>query len=258
MAEMTLGEVAQAIADRVHPGSLLVVSSGAGISRASGIPTFRGDEGLWERHRAEDVATDEVLRRDPAFFWRFHDHLREVIAEAVPNPAHFALADLEEATAGTLEHVIITQNIDRLHQRAGSSRVLELHGDALTYTCMSCGVYSEDLAIPAPEYPPLCEACGGILRPNVVLFGEALPAQALDDAREAAEHCDVMLVVGTSVVVEPAASLPFVAVASGALVVEVNPATTALTGLAHYSVQSPAGTALPVLCEEVKARLRGE
>jgi NAD-dependent deacetylase len=258
MPETTLGEVAQAIADKVGPGSLLAVSTGAGISRASGIPTFRGEEGLWQKHRAEDVATDDVLRRDPAFFWRFHDHLREVIAEAVPNPAHFALADLEEATEGRLGHVIITQNIDRLHQRAGSGRVLELHGDALTYTCMSCEAFSEDLAIPAPEYPPHCEACGGILRPNVVLFGEALPARALDDAREAAKGCDVMLVVGTSVVVEPAASLPFLAVAAGALVVEVNPAPTALTGLAHYSIQSPAGTALPALCEEVKARLRGE
>lgn len=256
MPGTTLSEVAQAIADRIRDGDLLVAFTGAGISRSSGIPTFRGDEGLWETYRAEDVATDDVLQQDPAFFWRFHDHLRAVIADAIPNPAHFALADLEEATGNVLEHVVITQNIDRLHQRAGSDRVLELHGDALTYTCMRCGAYSEDLPVPAPEYPPHCESCGGVIRPNVVLFGESLPGDVLNDAREAAQNCDVMLVIGTSVVVEPAASLPFLAIAGGALVVEINPAATALTGLAHYSIQSPAANALPVLCAEIKEKLR--
>jgi NAD-dependent deacetylase len=133
--------------------------------------------------------------------------------------------------------------------------VVELHGDALTYTCMACSAFSDDLPIPAPSYPPTCSLCGAILRPNVVLFGEGLPSKALNDARGCAEDADVVLVVGTSVVVEPAASLPFLALASGALVVEVNTNPTALTGIAQYTIQSPASSALPPLLERIKLDL---
>ena len=256
MPETTLPEVAEAIADRIVPGGTVVADTGAGISEASGIPTFRGPEGLWETYRIEDVATIEAFERDPGACWRFHDRLREVIANAVPNPAHFVLADMEEVLGEQVEYAVITQNIDRLHQRAGSERVVELHGDALTCACRGCGAESDDLPIPAPTYPPLCEQCGGVLRPNVVLFGEMLPIAALEEAQELSSRADVMLVIGTSAIVEPAASLPFLALAGGALVIEVNPAPTALTGLAQYSIQSSAATALPPLWERVKETLR--
>ncbi len=256
MPEATLREVAEAIADRIWPGATILADTGAGISRASGIPKFRGEEGLWNKYRAEDVATIGVLERDPGLFWRFHDHLREIMQDAVPNPAHFALADMEEVLGGDVAFAVVTQNIDGLHQRAGSEHVIELHGNALSYTCNRCGARSDDIAIPAPSYPPQCERCGGVIRPDVVLFGEALPPLALQEAQELSAQADVMLVVGTSAVVEPAASLPFVALAAGALVVEVNPAPTTLTGLAQYSIQASAATAVPALWERLKGKLQ--
>lgn len=256
MSSITLQEVADAIADRLLPGATVIAGTGAGISRASGIPTFRGPEGLWNDYRVEDVATIEAFERDPGLFWRFHDHLREIIAEALPNAAHFALADMEEVLGEAVEWSVITQNIDGLHRRAGSEQVIDLHGDALSYTCCACGADTCDVPIPAPAHPPLCEACGGVVRPQVVLFGEALPQQALSEARDLAVRADVMLVVGTSVQVEPAASLPFITLGEGGLVVEVNPEPTALTGLAQYSVQAGAADALPVLWERVCEALR--
>lgn len=256
MSSITLQEVAYAIADRIFPGVTIIAGTGAGISCASGIPTFRGPEGIWNDYRVEDVATAEAFERDPGLFWRFHDHLREIIAGALPNAAHFALADMEEVLGEAVEWAIITQNIDGLHQRAGSEQVIELHGDALSYSCCRCEAPGAEVPIPAPEYPPLCDACGGVLRPDVVLFGEALPEQALADARDLAVRADVMLVVGTSGQVEPAASLPFITLGEGGLVVEVNPEPTVLTGLAQYSVQARAADALPLLWERVREALR--
>lgn len=255
LPDATLSEVASAILERIVPGCTIVISTGAGISRPSGIPTFRGAEGLWQTYRAEDVATIGVLERDPAHFWRFHDHLRTVIADAVPNPAHLVLAEMEAALASTSEFAVVTQNIDGLHQRAGSTRVIELHGNALQYHCMSCDAVPADVPIPAPEYPPHCRDCGGVLRPDVVLFGEALPEDAIGEAHDLALRADVMLVVGTSVVVQPAASLPFLALSAGALVVEVNPRPTSLTGMAGFSVQAPANTALPLLWQHLSEHI---
>lgn len=255
MSDATLTEVASAILERIVPTSTVVVSTGAGISRPSGIPTFRGAEGIWESFRAEDVATIDVLERDPAHFWRFHDYLRQIIVNAVPNPAHLVLAEMEAALNGISEFAVLTQNIDGLHQRAGSARVIELHGNALQYHCMDCDAVPDGMPVPAPEYPPRCEQCGGVLRPDVVLFGEPLPENALSEAHELALRADVMLVVGTSVVVQPAASLPFLALSAGALVVEVNPRSTSLTGMAQYSIQAPANTALPLLWQQLSGRI---
>jgi len=255
MAEATLREVADALAERLGEGALLVAATGAGISRASGIPTFRGNEGIWSTYRAEDMCTIDMLEQDPALFWKFHDNLRAIIANAVPNPAHFALADIEEIAQGRLITAVITQNIDRLHQRAGSNNVIELHGDALSYTCMDCKMHTEELPVPAPTYPPECKQCGGILRPDVVLFGEGLPIKALDDANYYASNADVMLVVGTSMVVEPAASLPYLALGNDALVVEINTSVTPISRMVQYSIQAPAASALPHLLKELKCNL---
>jgi NAD-dependent deacetylase len=256
MPETTLHEVAEAVVDRIRPGAVVVASTGAGLSKASGISTFRGPEGLWQTVQSEDIATLEMLERHPELFWRFHDRLRAMIVDAVPNPAHFVLADMEEALEDAAEFAVITQNIDRLHQRAGSRRVIELHGDALAYECMGCGDEIEAIPVPAPECPPRCPKCRGVVRPRVVLFGEALPEDSLDEAQGLCGCADVLFVVGTSALVQPAAALPLTALSAGALVIEVNPSTTPLTGLAQYSIQAPAGPALPALWERIQLALR--
>jgi len=253
MPGATLQEVAEAIEAALGADALITALTGAGISKASGIPTFRGADGLWESYRPEDVATKGVLERDPAAFWRFHDRLRAVIVEAVPNPAHFVLAEMEDCLTD-VEFAVITQNVDSLHQRAGSENVIELHGNALSYTCMRCGDRPSHVDMPAEEYPPRCGRCDGVIRPDMVLFGEQLPADAIEKAMGLARESDVMLVVGTSMMVEPAATLPVLALNASALVVEINTTPTILTSLADYSIQMPASTALPALWEELRPR----
>lgn len=235
-----------AVAERLAGAGSLVVSTGAGMSRESGIPTFRGVEGIWRQQRAEDVATPQAFHRDPTLFWEFNDHLRRLCAGAAPNAGHLALARLQDDLAAPAELRLITQNIDRLHEQAGSTGVIHLHGDALRVICPRCGFADDDYPVPAPELPPRC-GCGSLLRPDIVLFGEMLPEKALADAFELAESCSVMWVVGTSVNVQPAASLPFVALEHGALVVEINPEPTPLTPEAHYSVRTTAAVGLPGL-----------
>lgn len=254
MANVTLEEVATTIAERIGYGATVVGFTGAGVSKASGIPTFRGAEGIWERRNVEDVASADALRRNPEQFWRFHDTLRPVLATAIPNSAHFVFAEMEERVSEDVEVAVVTQNIDRLHQRAGSRRVIELHGDALAYTCMKCGD-KPDVPIPAPMYPPRCELCDGVIRPDVVLFREVLPPEALSEAQDLCSRADVLLVVGTSGLVEPAASLPYLALHAGALVVEINPTPTPLTGYVHYSIQATATAALPPLWERIEEKL---
>jgi len=245
-----LQRAARAIADRLYAGALIVASTGAGMSRESGIPTFRGAEGVWRQYRAEEVATPEALARDPAWAWEFHDHLRALVAAARPNAGHLALARLERELTPACAVRVITQNVDRLHEAAGSSGVVRLHGDILRVVCPRCGWEEGDYPVPAPAAPPHCD-CGAVLRPDVVLFGERLPEDQLEEAFALAETCDVMLVVGTSVVVEPAASLPVMAREQGALVVEVNPEPTILSRAVQHSLRGTAGGVLPALVEEV-------
>lgn len=238
--------VAAAVAERLADGGVLVVSTGAGMSRESGIPTFRGAEGVWRQHRAEDVATPQAFHRHPALFWEFNDHLRQLCAGAAPNAGHLALARLKAELAAPAVFRLITQNIDRLHEQAGSTGVIHLHGDALRVICPRCGFADDDFPVPTPELPPHC-TCGSVLRPDIVLFGEMLPEHALTEAFDLAEACDVMWVVGTSMNVQPAASLPFVALDHGALVVEINPEPTPLTDDASYSLRTTAAVGLPPL-----------
>jgi len=229
--------------ERLEQARSVTVLTGAGVSAESGVPTFRGSDGLWRRYRAEDLATPEAFLRDPALVWEWYDWRRQLIAKCRPNPAHSAIAALE----GRFQDFwLITQNVDGLHRMAGSRRIVELHGNLWRVRCLEEEKTTEQHDVPLREIPPRC-ACGGLLRPDVVWFGEALSPDAIREAFEAAESCDVMLVVGTSALVQPAASLPLVSKEHGAYVVEVNLEPTPLTALADESHHGKAGEILPRL-----------
>lgn len=229
----------------------LVVLTGAGVSAESGVPTFRGTGGLWRQFRTEDLATPQAFARDPTLVWEWYDWRRGLIAACQPNAAHRVLAEMESAFPRFL---LVTQNVDRLHQRAGSRRVVELHGSIWRVRCVREGTVGEDFRVPLPEIPPRCE-CGALLRPDVVWFGEMLPEGAMRRAAEAAAACTVMLVVGTSAVVQPAASLPRMARSHGARVIVVNPEPTPLSDVADEVWMGPAGEVLPSLWERWRRNL---
>jgi NAD-dependent deacetylase len=222
----------------------VAVLTGAGISAESGIPTFRDAmTGLWSQFRPEDLATPDAFAANPKMVWEWYAWRRELVAKAAPNAGHAALAALERRT---LHFALITQNVDGLHARAGSRNVIELHGNIMEDRCFAEG----RVLAPADELPgtpPRCARCGAPVRPGVVWFGEALPAQALEDAFAEARGCDVFLSIGTSTVVEPAASLPFAALEAGAAVIEVNPARTPLSARATIVLAGAAGDVLPRL-----------
>lgn len=222
---------------------LVVVLTGAGISAESGVPTFRGDGGLWNSYRAQDLATPQAFRSDPHLVWEWYDWRRGLIGACKPNAAHNTLVEME---LGCDEFLLITQNIDGLHRLAGSQHVVELHGNIWRMRCTeNCQPAWAERRVPLPDLPPCCSACGALARPDVVWFGEQLPQGALNDAFAAAEHCDLMLVIGTSALVQPAASLPLAALQRGAYVVEINPQPTPLSQVVDESIRRPATVALP-------------
>jgi NAD-dependent deacetylase len=220
----------------------LVALTGAGISAESGVPTFRGEGGLWRDYRPEDLATPEAFRRHPGLVWEWYAWRRELIAACRPNAAHCALADIERTID---DFVVITQNVDGLHQAAGSRRVLELHGSIWRLRCTHCHHTREDRRVPLPDLPPHCPKCSSLLRPDVVWFGESLPVDVVQAAWSAAAGCGTMLVIGTSAVVEPAASLPRIAHRHEARLIEFNPKGTPISRYADEVYREPAGEALP-------------
>jgi NAD-dependent deacetylase len=236
---MSLGEARRLLAG----ARSVAVLTGAGVSAESGLATFRGSEGLWRRHRPEDLATPEAFARDPRLVWAWYEERRRAAAAARPNPAHEALAALEHRFP---EFTLITQNVDGLHARAGSRRVLEIHGCLWRTRCCSCGEVREDRRVPFPALPPRC-ACEGVLRPDVVWFGEALPFELLSGAFRAVDACDVLIVAGTSGAVQPAGSMGHRALARGAAVIEVNLERTPLSGEATVFLEGRAGEILPAL-----------
>jgi NAD-dependent deacetylase len=222
----------------------LAVLTGAGISAESGIPTFRGQDGLWKQFRAEELATPEAFERDPRLVWEWYDWRRGIIASKQPHAGHRVLAEWEGAFPG---FALITQNVDGLHRSAGSKNILELHGNIWQVRCTEEGTITDNDDFPLKEIPPHCPACGALLRPNVVWFGEALPHQVLEGAFHASVQCDLMLVIGTSAFVQPAASLPLAAAERGAKIVEINPHPTPLTHYADFSFEAKAGEILPLI-----------
>jgi NAD-dependent deacetylase len=231
----------------------LVVLTGAGVSAESGIPTFRGAGGLWRRYQATELATPQAFQRDPRLVWEFYDWRRQIIGACEPNPAHRTLAAMEAHLA---DFTLVTQNIDGLHQRAGSQHVLSLHGDIWRVRCTSCPYQGEDSRTPLPELPPRCPNCGGLLRPDVVWFGESLRSDVLEAAWQAASRANCMLVAGTSALVHPAASLPLLAKERGAYLVEVNPEGTPLTRHADQVLRGPAGQRLPAWWKQIQKSKR--
>jgi NAD-dependent deacetylase len=217
--------------------------TGAGISAESGIPTFRGAGGLWKNFRAEELATPQAFACDPRLVWEWYNWRREIIAKAAPNAAHHALVRLEAAKPA---FTLITQNVDGLHDLAGSARILKVHGDIWRMRCTACGAHWPDRRAALPKLPPHC-ACGGLARPGVVWFGEELPDGIMQEAEHAAASTQVFLVIGTSAVVYPAAGLVPLAKQSGATVIEINPEQTAFSAMVDFSFQAPAGDLLPKL-----------
>lgn len=231
-------DMVEAIRDARH----LCVLTGAGISAESGVPTFRdAHTGLWSQYRPQDLATSDAFLRDPELLWRWYHWRRNLIAKAEPNPAHLALARLE---AMVPRLTLITQNVDGLHQRAGSTEVTEFHGNIFVNRC-----YIEGLEIECDDDTavPTCPACGGLARPGVVWFGETIPEVALDTALSASKDCDFYLSVGTSSLVYPAAALADLAREAGSVVAEINSQTTDLARSYHFAIQGAAGVALLAL-----------
>lgn len=231
------------------PAKKIVVLTGAGISAESGVPTFRGEDGLWKQYRAEELATPAAFDANPKLVWEWYDWRRGIIGKAEPNAGHLAIAAMEDL----FPHCsLITQNVDGLHRRAGNTRIIEIHGNLWQVRCVREGRrVREDYRCPLPEIPPLCE-CGALLRPHVVWFGESLDQGDLGQAYRLIEECDLFLVVGTSAVVQPVASFPLMAKRGGAFVLEVNMDPTPLSSLADASIQGKAGEILPRLLEKIK------
>jgi NAD-dependent deacetylase len=225
----------------------VAVLTGAGVSAESGVPTFRGEEGLWKKFRAEELANFDAFMRNPELVWEWYQYRRSLIYNIKPNPGHHALAEL----AGKIgDFHLITQNIDGLHDAAGSKDIIELHGNIRRNKCATCGeFYSEDIPIEQKEVPK-CH-CGGLIRPDVVWFGEVLPVEAIRKAFWAAENCDLFFSIGTSAIVHPAAQLPISAKEAGAYVVEINREKTVITAYIDEHISGPSGEILPELLKHL-------
>ncbi len=249
METRTTNDIAQA-REWLAAARSVVVLTGAGISAESGLPTFRGPGGLWRNFRPEQLATPEAFHRDPKLVWEWYDWRRQVHAKCEPNPGHHTLVELERRKE---QFLLVTQNVDSLHERAGSRNILHLHGSLWRVRCMACGKEEVNEQVPLVPLPPVC-ACGGMQRPAVVWFGESLPMDALETAFTAAQRAKLVLVVGTSSMVYPAATLPRVALEHGARVIEVNPEPSDLSASADLSLRGLAGEILPQIVGEASGQ----
>ncbi|MFN8006215.1 MAG: NAD-dependent deacylase [Terriglobia bacterium] len=231
------------------PSTRVVVFTGAGVSAESGVPTFRGKDGLWKEFNVQDLATPEAFARNPARVWEWYQWRMEIVSQAQPNDAHRVIAWMESFFS---EFTLITQNVDGLHDRAGNRRICKLHGDLWDVRCLLCGKTERVTGLPPQPLPPVC-GCGGMLRPGVVWFGEMLPELEFSKAEKAAMQCQLFFSVGTSMEVFPAARLPNLAREKGAYIVEINPEPTSLAGKADEVLIGKAGEILPLIQDSTTA-----
>lgn len=228
---------------RLAEAQAVTVLTGAGISADSGVPTFRGADGLWRQYRAEDLATPEAFARDPRLVWEWYNWRRELIATTRPNAAHDTVAELERRSQ---QFWLITQNVDGLHRAAGSRQLSEIHGNIWMVRCTACGIVEENRDVPIALLPT-CRQCGGLLRPHIIWFGESLATEDLARCAEALRSCDVLLIIGTSGVVYPAAGFAAVARLAGAFVAEINLDQTPQSSTVDLSLQGRAKDLVPLL-----------
>ena len=245
--------ISGALTTRLREARSIVAFTGAGISVESGVPTFRGADGIWAKLRPEELASMDGFLKNPSVVWDWYAHRKKIISAIHPNAGHYALVEMEKKVP---QFAVITQNIDNLHRRAGSKTVFELHGNIERNYCMKCGKTFTDEFVLAVAGLPKCDSCGGMVRPDVVWFGEMLPEEEWESSVAAAEGADLFLSIGTSAVVYPAASLPLLAKRAEAYVVEVNPEPTPITDKMDEFLEGPSGEILPMLAR-VMERERG-
>jgi NAD-dependent deacetylase len=240
--------IPQNFISRLLESESIVFFTGAGISAESGIPTFRGKDGIWNKLKPEELANFDAFLRNPEMVWEWYSHRKKIIHQSEPNPAHMAIAEMQNIFN---EVTVVTQNIDNLHRRAGSKKIYELHGNIERNYCINCKTFYND-ELPFKGRIPTCTKCGGLIRPDIVWFGEYLPQDQFHDSAAASKNCDVFFVVGTSAVVYPAASLIYTARENGSYIVEVNIEETEISYLADKSFYGEAGKILPSIVEELK------
>ena len=244
-------QVDKSLIDTLGESESIVFFTGAGISSESGIPTFRGKDGIWNKLRPEELANFDAFIRNPEMVWEWYNHRKKIIHESQPNPAHLTIAEIQNHFNDV---TVVTQNIDNLHRRAGSNTIFELHGNIERNYCINCKkFYNEELDF--SKGVPKCE-CGGLIRPDVVWFGEYLPEDQFLGGEKAAINSDIFFVVGTSAIVYPAAGLVYTARQSGSTIVEINIEETPFSSIADYSYFGKAGEVLPIILEEYKSRLK--
>lgn len=253
--EKELAQVIEKAAQLILSANYIVALTGAGISVESGIPPFRGPGGLWTRFGEPSMDGYSRFKADPKTYWenRLNPERRRrfgtSLMDAKPNPGHFALAELEEM--GLLK-AVITQNIDNLHKASGSSRVLEIHGNVHKLRCIDCNARFPLDGFDLSELPPMCPKCGGLVKGDTVMFGEPIPTDVLDRCIDEAERSDCMIIIGTSAIVHPAASLPMLVKRGGGTLIEVNPRTSELSLFCDICIRAPSGEALPLLVSALK------
>ena len=244
-------QIDKSLIDSLRKSESIVFFTGAGISSESGIPTFRGKDGIWNKLRPEELANFDAFMRNPEMVWEWYNHRKKIIHEAKPNAAHLAIAEMQNHFKNV---TVVTQNIDNFHRRAGSSNIFELHGNIERNFCINCKkYYNEELDFSAGV--PKCD-CGGLIRPDVVWFGEYLPEDQFLGGEKAAINSDIFFVVGTSAAVYPAAGLVYTAKQSGSTIVEINIEETPLSSIADYSFFGKAGEILPRILEEYKVSFK--
>ena len=240
-------------ADLIHSlrsANHVVAMTGAGVSAESGVPTFRDAQtGLWAKYEPTELATPQAFERNPKLVWDWYCWRRKKVLEVEPNPGHRALVELASLVSG---FTLVTQNVDNLHQRAGSPNVIELHGNILRAKCFASNHVAIEWPDDSTHQPPHCDRCASLMRPDVVWFNECLPAQALNAAADASAECDVFISIGTSSVVHPAATLAGIALNSGATVLEINPDPTPLTHQATFTLPGPSGVILPQIVSALR------